>query len=68
MLHRQNKAARRFREIDETLLFVDYGGDKNLIVKTDPYNSARPGDRVNFSFKDEGVRVFDKSSGDSIQL
>ncbi len=53
---------------DETLLFVDYGGDKNLIVKTDPYIQVRPGDRVGFRFKDEGVRVFDKSSGDSIQL
>lgn len=53
---------------DETLLFVDYGGDKNLIVKTDPYNEVRPGDRVSFIFKDEGVRLFDKSSGDSIQL
>ncbi len=53
---------------DETLLFVDYGGDGNLVVKTDPYNDVRPGDRVSFRFKDEGVRLFDKSSGDSIQL
>ena len=53
---------------DETLLFVDYGGDGNLVVKTDPYNDVRPGDRVNFSFKDEGVRLSDKASGDSIQL
>ena len=53
---------------DETLLFVDYGGDGNLVVKTDPYNNVQPGDRVNFSFKDEGVRLFDKSSGDNIQL
>jgi multiple sugar transport system ATP-binding protein len=53
---------------DETLLFVDYGGDGNLVVKTDPYIDVRPGDRVSFKFKDEGVRLFDKSSGDSIQL
>ena len=53
---------------DETLLFVDYGGDGNLIVKTDPYNAVKAGDRVSFRFKDEGVRLFDKSSGDSIQL
>ena len=53
---------------DETLLFIDYGGDGNLVVKTDPYNEVRPGDRVSFIFKDEGVRLFDKSSGDSIQL
>jgi ABC-type sugar transport system ATPase subunit len=53
---------------DETLLFVDYGGDGNLIVKTDPYIQVRPGDRVSFRFKDEGVRLFDKSSGDSIEL
>lgn len=53
---------------DETLLFIDYGGDGNLIVKTDPYNQTRPGDRISFRFKDEGVRLFDKSSGDSIEL
>ena len=53
---------------DETLLFIDYGGSANLIVKTDPYNAARPGDRVSFRFKDEGVRLFDKSSGETIQL
>jgi hypothetical protein len=49
-------------------LFIDYGGDGNLIVKTDPYNAARPGDRVSFLFKDEGVRLFDNLSGDSIHL
>jgi ABC-type sugar transport system ATPase subunit len=53
---------------DETLLFIDYGGDGNLIVKTDPYNAVRPGDRVSFLFKDEGVRLFDNLSGDSIYL
>ena len=33
-----------------------------------PIDQLRPGDRVNFSFKDEGVRLFDRTSGDSIQL
>ena len=53
---------------DETLLYVDYGGQENLVVKADAFHDVQTGDSVTFNFRVEGIHLFDKPDGTRIQL
>ncbi len=53
---------------DETLVFIDYGGDETLITKVEASHGARPGDRVNIDFKRGGVLLFDGDTEERIVL
>ena len=53
---------------DETLVFIDYGGDETLITKVEASHGARPGDRVNIDFKRGGVLLFDGDTEECIVL
>lgn len=53
---------------DETLVFIDYGGDETLITKVEASHGVRPGDRVNIDFTREGVLLFDGDTEERIVL
>ena len=48
---------------DETLVFFDYGGDSELVAKTDGDCDLKVGDRIHFSFHPGGVLFFDTPEG-----
>jgi len=53
---------------DETIVFIDYGGDEVLITKVEASHGARPGERVNINFKRGGVLIFDGDTEERIVL
>jgi multiple sugar transport system ATP-binding protein len=48
---------------DETLVFFDYGGETQLVAKTDGDCALQVGDRVHFTFDAGGVLFFDAQDG-----
>jgi ABC-type sugar transport system ATPase subunit len=48
---------------DETLVFFDYGGNTQLVAKTDGDCALKVGDRVYFTFEAAGVLFFDSQDG-----
>ena len=48
---------------DETILYLDYGGEKPLVAKADSSVAWRTGDRIPFALRAEAALLFDPESG-----
>jgi ABC-type sugar transport system ATPase subunit len=48
---------------DETLVFFDYGGETQIVAKTDGDCDLKVGDRIHFTFNASGVLFFDTRNG-----
>jgi len=48
---------------DETILYLDYGGEKPLVTKADSSVAWRTGDRIPFALRAEAAFFFDPESG-----
>lgn len=48
---------------DETIVYLDYGGEKPLVVKADSNVAWRTGDKITFALRAEAAFFFDPESG-----
>ncbi|MGI9378477.1 MAG: ABC transporter ATP-binding protein [Methyloligellaceae bacterium] len=53
---------------DASLVFFDYGGNKNLVAKVAPELRFKPGQSVRFAFQTEKCHVFDGASEQRLEL